>query len=75
MAPLSSKMGASAAVWRRASVKVPVRPRVSCGVSTTSEMKEASAGMMPVKIWPCSKRRTVFYVAVEVVGEHGEHAG
>ena len=39
---------------------LPVRPRESWGDSWTAEMKEPSAGIMPVKIWPCSKRRTSF---------------
>src|ERR1700733_1497243 len=59
MAPLSSKKGASSAEKRfEYFAAAVVRPRESCGVSSTSEMKVPSGGMVPVNIWPCSKRRT-----------------
>src|SRR6266566_765192 len=60
MAPLSSKKRGEWAVYRSVVVGLPVRPRESWGDSWTALMMELSAGMVPVNIWPCSKRRTSF---------------
>src|ERR1700733_6797981 len=54
MAPLSSKKGASGAVWSGVACGCAVvRPRESWNVSWTW-------WVVPVKMWPCSKRRTSF---------------
>ena len=75
MAPLSSKMGASCAVWSGVAVEAAGEAEGELGGfvdgGDDSAVGEDGAGEDLALL----EEADVFYVAVEVVGEHGDHAG